>query len=182
MRGATKVACRNRTFEGEVPIATPSIDRRSFLASSSVSVLAIAIGGCGVSSSIDARQEQALLQMAQHLYPHEGLASSEFKASIAALVSSVRSDPQLAERVGQGITALDKQAGGDWLRAAGPRQAEALASLEQSSFFTEVQTKVRVELYNRPAAWEIIGYEGPSVEYGGYLERGYDDIDWLPEK
>jgi hypothetical protein len=27
----------------------------------------------------------------------------------------------------------------------------------------------------------MLGYEGPSFERGGYLNRGAGDIDWLPE-
>jgi hypothetical protein len=29
--------------------------------------------------------------------------------------------------------------------------------------------------------WPLFGYEGSSLEYGGYLERGFDDIGWLPK-
>ncbi len=28
---------------------------------------------------------------------------------------------------------------------------------------------------------KMVGYEGSSVEYGGYKERGFSDIDWLPK-
>jgi hypothetical protein len=28
--------------------------------------------------------------------------------------------------------------------------------------------------------WELVGYEGPSYDRGGYLHRGFDDLDWLP--
>jgi hypothetical protein len=27
---------------------------------------------------------------------------------------------------------------------------------------------------------ELLGYEGPAYEKGGYLHRGFDDLDWLP--
>jgi len=38
-----------------------------------------------------------------------------------------------------------------------------------------------VSLYNQHDVWTKLGYEGPSWEKGGYLERGFNDIDWLPE-
>jgi len=25
-----------------------------------------------------------------------------------------------------------------------------------------------------------LGYEGPSFDKGGYINRGFDDLDWLP--
>ena len=27
--------------------------------------------------------------------------------------------------------------------------------------------------------WPIFGYQGESFSQGGYIERGFDDIDWL---
>jgi len=29
--------------------------------------------------------------------------------------------------------------------------------------------------------WKHIDYPGSSKEYGGYINRGFNDIDWLPE-
>jgi hypothetical protein len=28
----------------------------------------------------------------------------------------------------------------------------------------------------------MLGYEGPSFDKGGYLERGFNDLDWLPDE
>jgi hypothetical protein len=36
-------------------------------------------------------------------------------------------------------------------------------------------------LYSQPDVWPYFGYEGPSNDKGGYLHRGFDDIDWLDE-
>jgi hypothetical protein len=38
-----------------------------------------------------------------------------------------------------------------------------------------------VALYNDHEVWELLGYEGPSFDQGGYLNRGFDDLDWLPD-
>ena len=37
-----------------------------------------------------------------------------------------------------------------------------------------------VSLYNQTEIWPKFGYEGSSAEHGGYLHRGFNDIDWLP--
>jgi hypothetical protein len=34
--------------------------------------------------------------------------------------------------------------------------------------------------YNDLSVTRRFGYQGPSYEEGGYLTRGFDDIDWLP--
>ena len=36
-------------------------------------------------------------------------------------------------------------------------------------------------LYRNEEVLTFLGYQGSSIEYGGYLNRGFDDIDWLPE-
>ena len=36
-------------------------------------------------------------------------------------------------------------------------------------------------LYNNPQVWQAFGYEGEAFEYGGYIERGFDDLGWLPD-
>ena len=35
--------------------------------------------------------------------------------------------------------------------------------------------------YDNKAVWPLFGYEGSSWEKGGYLNRGFDDIDWLDQ-
>jgi hypothetical protein len=35
-------------------------------------------------------------------------------------------------------------------------------------------------LYNQQELWTKLGYEGSSAEKGGYLHRGFNDLDWLP--
>ncbi len=49
------------------------------------------------------------------------------------------------------------------------------------SFFAAIQWAVKIRVYNHPAIWELLDYEGPSFEQGGYLNRGAGEIDWLPE-
>ena len=38
-----------------------------------------------------------------------------------------------------------------------------------------------VTLYNDKEVWDILGYEGASYDKGGYINRGFNDLDWLPE-
>jgi len=36
--------------------------------------------------------------------------------------------------------------------------------------------------YNLPAVWKKLGYQGSSWQFGGYLNRGFGDIAWLPKE
>jgi hypothetical protein len=56
-----------------------------------------------------------------------------------------------------------------------------MKSVESEPFFAAIQGGVMARFYNHPKVWEHIKYPGSSVEFGGYVDRGFDDIDWLPE-
>jgi hypothetical protein len=36
-----------------------------------------------------------------------------------------------------------------------------------------------VSLYNQKDLWTKFGYEGSSADKGGYINRGFNDIDWV---
>ena len=74
---------------------------------------------------------------------------------------------------------LNSKAGGDWLKTPLSKQLELLKGLQGSELFAYLHTRTIESLYRNPQVWKLIGYEGSSVEQGGYLHRGFDDIDWL---
>ncbi len=51
--------------------------------------------------------------------------------------------------------------------------------MRNSDFFQKVRGGLVVGLYNQPAVWDQLGYEGASFDKGGYINRGFDDINWL---
>jgi hypothetical protein len=61
------------------------------------------------------------------------------------------------------------------------QRVEVLKALEATPFFRKLRGDLVVSLYNQKEVWSKLGYEGSSFEHGGYLERGFNDIDWLPE-
>ncbi len=56
-----------------------------------------------------------------------------------------------------------------------------LQRIEQTDFFKKIRGDLVVSLYNQKELWPKFGYEGSSAEHGGYINRGFDDIDWLPK-
>jgi hypothetical protein len=34
-------------------------------------------------------------------------------------------------------------------------------------------------MYVQPEVWALLGYRGNALAQGGYLNRGFNDIDWL---
>ena len=56
-----------------------------------------------------------------------------------------------------------------------------VGSIEDSAFFQRVRSSLVTGIYNNPDIWPIFGFEGESASQGGYINRGFDDIDWLDQ-
>ena len=52
--------------------------------------------------------------------------------------------------------------------------------MKGSEFFATIRAATINNLYTNPLVYRFFGFEGSSVEHGGYIHRGFDDIGWLP--
>lgn len=157
------------------------ITRRTFLTSAAGAAVVVALPHCSPATRRREMDRRSLFRVARLLYPHDALGDEIYTDVLQPLLARADRDVTLAGDLRAGVAMLDAGAGGNWLAASPERQLEALERLEGGVFFETMQTAVRTRLYQHPAVWNLIGYEGSSVEYGGYIHRGFDDIDWLPE-
>jgi len=123
-----------------------------------------------------------LTRMARLLFPHDGIADAVYAEIIDSILSDAAIDVSMMEMLKQAVAALNAAQNGDWFDIVADDQIKAMKAVESEAFFAAIQGGVRVRFYNHPKVWEHIGYPGSSVEYGGYVDRGFDDIDWLPEE
>jgi hypothetical protein len=119
--------------------------------------------------------------MARLLYPHEALPDDVYAQVLRPLESRALDEPIFGATLRAGLDELDQVAGQEWRTASAMEQIVTLERIEETPFFATVRDALRTRLYERPELWDLVGYEGPSAPYGGYLNRGFDDIDWLPE-
>lgn len=120
-----------------------------------------------------------LVQMARDIYPHDRVADEYYVTAVR-----VYDTPENADMVSAGIAALDARAlelkNDRYLDVAWERdRVDVLRSMEEDAFFQRVRGGLVTGLYNQKAVWPIFGYEGESYSQGGYLYRGFDDINWL---
>ena len=47
--------------------------------------------------------------------------------------------------------------------------------------FEDMRAATVRHLYSNPDVWAHFGYQGPSAHLGGYINRGFDDIPWVPD-
>ncbi|MCY4289150.1 MAG: Twin-arginine translocation pathway signal [Aestuariivita sp.] len=120
-----------------------------------------------------------LLQMARDIYPHDKVGDEYYVAAIKGYDTA-----ESAAAVTEGIASLDVRAqemkGAKYLELGWERdRVEVLKSMEEDSFFQMVRGGLVTGLYNQKAVWPIFGYQGASYKQGGYINRGFNDINWL---
>ena len=123
----------------------------------------------------------AMVRMARRLYPHDTISDEVYAEVLDQAMSSTAADESFASVLGAAEEALNAQQPGNFTELDEAGQIAAMKSVEGMDFFDQIRGAVSFGLYNHPAVWQLLGYEGPSYEKGGYLHRGAGDIDWLPE-
>ncbi|WP_434362179.1 hypothetical protein NF212_18415 [Parasalinivibrio latis] len=131
-------------------------------------------------NTLDSDTANGLLQVCRSIYPHPKLDDLFYAASVESIDAQAAQNPELNAAITKGIAALQASAGGAWDKASSQKQVALLQGVESDAFFQAIRGNMVVSFYDNPAIWSEFGYEGPSFEKGGYINRGFDDIEWLP--
>jgi len=126
--------------------------------------------------SLDDAQAGLLLRVARTLFPHDFLPDEQYMKIVAALDAKAAADNGVATMVKAALAAFPD----DFTAMDDAKREGYLRSLEGSPFFSLIYQQTIVGLYGDPTVSSLLGDEGSSVEHGGYLERGFGDISWLP--
>ncbi|HWK47423.1 MAG TPA: hypothetical protein VNT30_22045 [Stellaceae bacterium] len=173
------------------------LSRRGFLAGSGMTALGTVALSAGATlfdpkgawalsvTALKPETMATLIQMARDIYPHDRLTDAFYAKAVASYDTDAAKDPKLKALIETGVAEVDRAA-----RARGPKRyvdlkaatdrVAVLHVVEGGALFTKLRAGLVTGLYNQPEVWAKFGYEGPSAPEGGYLYRGFDDIDWLP--
>jgi hypothetical protein len=116
---------------------------------------------------------------ARTMYPHDALPDDVYVRAGDKLAEVAREDSGAARMIEEGVSALN--GGRVFVELSADEQLEALKGVEGSDFFELVRSTAVVEVYSDERTWQLCGYEGPSFDKGGYINRGFNDLDWLPD-
>ena len=196
-----------RPAEKKSPPNKPAkFSRRGFIAGSAATIAAVAVtpstiladparatnaaaAAPGLENAAEAAplqpaETRTLVRFVRDLFPHDRLDDSFYLRAVAPLSDEAAVDRSKRFLLAQGITNLDAFA-----KSADDKpfadvvdeniRVAIIKKIEGTPFFTEVYGASIVGLYNQPELWSKFGYEGPSSAQGGYLHRGFNDIDWL---
>jgi hypothetical protein len=129
-------------------------------------------------TSEDVRVEvEAVELVVRAMFPHPDFPAGPYRRTAEAIVASAAEDARSTAQLEQGMTELEAAGFADLDDDA---RLAYLRGISASAFFGQIRAKTILVLYDDPEVWDLLGYEGPAFEHGGYVDRGFDDLDWLP--
>lgn len=123
----------------------------------------------------------ALVQISRDTYPHDAIEDKYYAIAVETLDKGGKEDPEKLAALEKGVADLDAAAGvGGYVGLENEAaRVKLLQAIADQPFFQTVRSNLVVGLYNQKELWARWGYEGEVETRGGYLENGFDDIDWL---
>ena len=132
-------------------------------------------------SALEQHVAATVTALARTLYPHAALADAVYERVTAKVAEAVAEDPAQASTVNDGVADLDGRGDQPFTERTPEQRLEDAKAIAGSPFFELVRSTAVVEIYSDARTWRLLGYEGPSFAQGGYLHRGFNDLDWLPD-
>jgi hypothetical protein len=161
----------------------PDIERRRFLTS-----LIIATAGALVTRTAAADTQDASSATATDwqgvlttMFPHDSIEPSLYMVPAGALAAASEKDPGARRLLDDGWRLLQQATGGDWHGATNEARTRAISSIVGTPVFALLRQTTVFTFYGNPKVWEAFGYEGDAWSFGGYVGKGLNTIDWLPD-
>lgn len=129
--------------------------------------------------ALDEHTVATLVRLCRECYPHDMIGDMYYAKVVEGLDAKAADDAGMKSKLTDGVKQLDAVFGVKWLELSDGNKLKAVLTMDDSDFFQTVRGETVVGLYNNPLVWRFFGYEGPSAEFGGYLNRGFDDISWI---
>lgn len=144
--------------------------------------MASAIAACGKRNASDSAEDEqgapdvegALAALAVELFPHDQVPKEKYEG-VAAYFAVHSPD------VAQAIAAQLNEPGASFTDVDRARRIELVQNNLYSPEFLAFRLTAAVGLYDDLDVVSDFGFQGPSLTEGGYLHRGFNDLDWLPE-
>jgi hypothetical protein len=127
--------------------------------------------------ALTSSQGVMLMSIARTIAPHDGLEDAAYALVVKAIDAAASANEHVLTLLGAGLAGL----GEDFASQTEAARVQALKSVEHSEFFELLRSKTLGNLYSSAIAYAHFGYEGEAFSKGGYLNRGFNELDWLPD-
>ena len=160
-----------------------SVSRRTFLTGALattvyMSLWSIDTAKAKITAGSKKEDKELLMKMVRTLYPHDRFPDGPYIRTTDDVINKGNSSPENAIMLQEGIDQLKSD---NFSKLDMEESTKYLTKMGRTAFFEHVRGTTTVTLYNDKEVWELLGYEGYSSDKGGYINRGFNDLDWLPE-
>jgi hypothetical protein len=131
---------------------------------------------------LDPKLAEQLVSICRTMFPHDAIPDEFYEHVVRKLDDQAAQDQEASRFLSGGVEALNRRTGSVWTNLSEEARLEALRWAEQLPFFQTLRSDFIRYFYDNPAIWPRFGYEGPSNDKGGYLHRGFNDIDWIKKE
>lgn len=125
---------------------------------------------------LTAQQRKILFRLLRVAYPHDRFPDAPYERTAKTVEDAAAESDDGGEALAEGLDALE-----DILELDDAAATESVRAVDQELFFQQIHATTVVALYDDREVWDLLGYEGASFDQGGYLDRGFADLDWLPD-
>ena len=160
-----------------------SVSRRTFLTGALATTVYMSLWSIDpakakITAGSKKEDKELLMKMVRTLYPHDRFPDGPYIRTTDDVINKGNSSPENAIMLQEGIDQLKSD---NFSKLDIEESTKYLTKMGRTAFFEHVRGTTTVTLYNDKEVWEILGYEGYSSDQGGYINRGFNDLDWLPE-
>ena len=132
-------------------------------------------------SALTDAEGDKLLKVTRAIFPHDTLDDAVYALVVKDLDAAAAGDANVAKLLRAGLQDLDQRVSGDWASLDYLARENIVIKMAGTDFFEKIRGTSVVSLYNNVMAWAHFGYEGASYDKGGYFDRGFQDLNWLPD-
>ena len=132
-------------------------------------------------TSLTDEARSVLIRVIRVAFPHPSFPDGPYERTADTILAEAENSTWFRVALTQGLLTLGHLAGGDFRDLDDEAATKVLRRIETTEFFGFVRRTTVLNLYDNEDVWEALGYEGPSFPQGGYVNRGFDDLDWLPD-
>ena len=159
-----------------------NISKRSFIFGSMATTVLVSLWEIDVTKAAvkignSPDDKKLLVKMIREVYPHDRFPDGPYERTADDVINKGNADDKKM-MFSKGIEDLKKA---KYVSLNFEKATKHLKKIEKTDFFQHVRGTSTVTLYNDKEVWKLLGYEGYSFDKGGYINRGFNDLDWLPD-
>lgn len=125
--------------------------------------------------------KRTLTRVIRVAFPHPQIPDGPYERMTEKIVAEAENSTWFRMALTQGLLTLNSLSEEPFVDLPDEAALNVLRRIADLEFFGFIRRTTVLHFYDDPEVWTALGYEGESFSKGGYLHRGFNDLDWLPD-